>query len=102
MIYAVAIHLFQAVIHVPAGRSDLPENATAEHDLGFAERGVLDARPIGRAEALGEVRPGFREEVRVNVSDWHLVFRAANFALFLRRLSRVDFAAIGAHPQFSF
>jgi hypothetical protein len=74
LIHTVAIHLFQADIHVPARRSDFPENAIANHDHGFAGPGVLDARPIGRAKARREVRPGFREKVSVNVGDWHFIF----------------------------
>ena len=75
MIYAVAIHLLEADIRIPASRGDLPKNAVANHDRGFAGLGVFDPRPIGRAEARREVRPRFRNEVSVNVGDWHWFFQ---------------------------
>ena len=33
---AVAVHVFEPDVYVPAGRSDLPERAVAKHDHCFA------------------------------------------------------------------
>ena len=33
---AIAVHLFEPDVYVPAGRSDLPERAVAKHDHCFA------------------------------------------------------------------
>jgi hypothetical protein len=70
---AIAIHFFQTHVHVPASRRDMPEDAVADHDVGFARLGVFDPRPIGRAKPRGQVRPGLREKVSMNVYHPHIV-----------------------------
>jgi len=80
--YTVAIHFFQADVRIPASGSDVAEHAIADHDYGFAGFGVLDRRPIGSAETRREIRPRFREEMCVNVGDWHVVFAARNMRYF--------------------
>jgi hypothetical protein len=72
--YTIAIHLFEAHVCVPTSRGDLTKHAIPDHDRGFARLGVLDRRPIGRAEARLKVRPRFGEEMCMNVCDWHVVF----------------------------
>ncbi len=76
----VAVHLTQTNVRIPAGGIDVSEKAIADHDLGFARLGVLDPRPVGRAVASREVRPVAREEMIVDVNDWHLRFAGMNRA----------------------
>jgi hypothetical protein len=39
---AVAVHVFETHVHVPARGSNVPEHAVAQHDVGFAWPGVFD------------------------------------------------------------
>jgi hypothetical protein len=50
----------------------MPELAVPEHDDRFAISSVLDPGPIGSAESSVEVRPGFGEEMIVNVDSLHV------------------------------
>jgi hypothetical protein len=80
--YAVAIHFFQARIRIPARRRDMTEHPIADHDHSFTRLGVLDRRPIRRAESRRKIGPRFREEVCVNVDDWHFVSALRNTRYF--------------------
>ena len=53
----------------------MAEFAIAEHDDGLAGFGVFNPRPIRGAEAGGKVRPGFREEMCMNVYGGHVIGR---------------------------
>ena len=94
-VHAVAVHVFEAHVHIPATGSDVAEHAIAEHDVRFARAGVFDRRPIRRAVAFGEIGPGFREKMCVNIYDWHVV----PVPLFLRsRFARMNFTTVLAFP----
>ena len=101
MIYVVTIHLLEADIRIPARRGDLPKHAIADHDRGFAGLGVLDLRPIGCAEARSEVRPRFREEVSVNVGNWHFVFGSRSSPYFFAGLPGWTSPQLGHTRNFS-
>jgi hypothetical protein len=75
-VYSVAIHLLETHTDVPAIRGYAPEFALPDHDYGFAGFGVLYARPVRRAKSRRQVRPGLREKMRVDVSDWHLCLQS--------------------------
>jgi hypothetical protein len=101
MIYVVTIHLLEADIRIPARRGDLPKHAIADHDRGFAGLGVLDLRPIRRAKARCELRPRFREEVSVNVGNWHSVFGSRTSPYFFAGLPGWTSPQLGHTRNFS-
>ena len=50
---AIAVHIFEPDVYVPAGGTDLAELAIPEHHHRFARPGVPDPRPVRRAESRG-------------------------------------------------
>jgi hypothetical protein len=99
LVYSVAIHFLETHTDVPAIRGYAPKFALPEHDYGFAGFGVLYARPIGRAKSRRQVRPGLREKMRVDVSDWHLCLQFVDSSLPGRRLARMNFSTVRAGSQ---
>ena len=69
---AVPVHFVEPHFGIPARRIDLAEESIAHHDVRFPGLGVLDPRPVGSAVARRQIRPGAREEMIVDVDDWHV------------------------------
>ncbi len=68
---AVAIHVLEPHRRVPAGRGHRTELAVPDHEHGAVRPGVLHPWPVAATEACRQVRPGARQEVRMDVDDFH-------------------------------
>ena len=69
---AVPVHFVEPHFRIPARRIDLAEESVAHHDVGFPGLSVLDPRPVGSAVARGQIGPGARKEMIMDVDDWHV------------------------------
>src|SRR5258708_1656540 len=72
---AIAVHFLKSYLWVPASRINMAKEAIAHHDVRLACLCVLDPRPVWRAEALSEVRPGTGKEMVVYDYRLHFIGR---------------------------
>src|SRR5207302_1928114 len=82
---AIPIHFAEPHSGVPACGLNLAEKSIAHHDLRLARFGVIDPRPMWSTVARRQIGPSAREEMIMDVDDWHLRFAGMDRAAMLAR-----------------
>ena len=70
-VYAIPVHLLNPHSRIPTGSIDVAEKMIAHHDFRFAGFGVLNPWPVRSPVTRTKVRPCTRNEMVVNIDNWH-------------------------------